>query len=271
MTFAHSSPSTGGLYSSPNDLNKFLRAILNYDLLTNADTNAWLKPQAFTSSPLTAVGAPWEIFRPTSLVSSGRPIDVYTKSGGLPGYNAYIAVIPEYEIGLSINVAGAADKDYAIVREIFSAALQNLVPGLEALARAQAAAKYAGTYTSTAGNATSSLTLSVDGGPGLKIDEWTLLDNSVLEIIAMLHRAEGAAGIDVRAYPVGAEDRWLLVVERVAGEEDTSVYAGTCETWFTLDQMRFAGLPTDELDFVVEDGEVVGVASPGLRQNLAKV
>jgi hypothetical protein len=190
----------------------------------------------------------------------------------LPGYNGYIALIPEYEIGISINVAGAGDKDYNVVSAVFSAVLESLVPSLDALARTQAAQKYAGTYTSGSGNTTSSLVLAIDDGPGLKVEKWTLLGNNVLDIVAMLNRAQGAAAIDVRAYPIGAEDRWLLVTERVgsAGEK-TGVYAGTCDGWFQLDQVRFAGLPTDEIDFVVENGKVVGAVSPGLRQQLTKV
>jgi hypothetical protein len=158
------------------------------------------------------------------------------------------------------------------VSAVFSAVLESLVPSLDTLARTQAAHKYAGTYTSGSGNTTSSLVLAVDDGPGLKVEKWTLLGNNVLDIVAMLNRAQGAAAIDVRAYPIGTEDRWLLVTERVgsAGEK-TGVYAGTCDGWFQLDQVRFAGLPTDEIDFVVENGKVVGAVSPGLRQQLAKV
>ncbi|KAH6675323.1 beta-lactamase family protein [Plectosphaerella plurivora] len=262
---------TGGLYSTPNDLSSFLRGLLNFDLLNNARTSAWLKPQAFTSSPLNSVGAPWEIYRPTSLLPDNRPLDVYTKSGGLPGYNAYIALVPEFDIGISVNVAGAGDKDYDVVRAIFSSVLETLVPGLDALARTQAAQKYAGTYTSGSGNTTSSLVMSVDDGPGLKVEKWTLLGNNVLDIVAMLNRAQGAAAIDVRAYPIGEDERWLLVTEKVGGDQGApAVYAGTCDGWFLLDQVRFAGLPTDEIDFVVKDGEVVGAVSPGLRQQLTK-
>lgn len=260
-------PSTGGLYSSPNDLSAFLRGLLNFDILSNPRTLSWLKPQAFTSSPLSSVGAPWEIYRPTSLLPADRPLDVYAKSGGLPGYNAFIALVPEYDIGISVNVAGA--EGYGVARALLSATLESLIPRLDAIARQQATAKYAGTYTSGSGNTTSSLVLTVDDGPGLKVEEWTMMGGSVLSILAQIK--ESADGVDVRAYPIGKGGRWLLFIDRVSPEtEALGIFAGMCDSWFTLDQLRFVGLPTDEIDFVIEDGEVVKAVVPGLRQELTK-
>jgi hypothetical protein len=56
---------------------------------------------------------PWEIFRLTHLTLQPRPIDVYAKSGSLPGYAAYVALVPGYEVGITVNTAGDGSSEAA--------------------------------------------------------------------------------------------------------------------------------------------------------------
>jgi hypothetical protein len=45
-----------------------------------------------------------------------------------------------------------------------------------------------------------------------------------------------------------------------------------CKTWFQVDNYRYAGLPVDELVFVVADGgRAEGIWSPGLRGKARKL
>lgn len=97
--------STAGLFSTPRNLTAYTRAILNNTLLTPAQTRTWLKPSSFAGSYAMHVGAPWEIFRLAHLTPDGRPIDVYTKSGSMPGWASYVFLVPEYNIGGTIMVA----------------------------------------------------------------------------------------------------------------------------------------------------------------------
>ncbi|KAH7016018.1 beta-lactamase/transpeptidase-like protein [Microdochium trichocladiopsis] len=80
---------TAGLYSTPKEVAEITRSILSHTLLSEARVNAWLKPAVFTSS-----------------THSARPTEIYTKEGGVPGFGSYVALVPEYGIGITINAAG---------------------------------------------------------------------------------------------------------------------------------------------------------------------
>ena len=82
-----------------------------------------------------------------------------------------------------------------------------------------------------------------------------------------------ATALDVRAYPVGEENRWRLTFEtpRRGKEVRQSMFDLACETWFRVDDFRYAGLPIDELIFLVDGDNIKGVRSPGLRQVASKL
>ncbi|KAL9949725.1 hypothetical protein ACHAQF_001655 [Verticillium nonalfalfae] len=257
--------STGGMFSTPHDLQSFIRSILNHEQLSHANTAMWLKPVVFTANPAEAVGMPWEIYRPSDLTPDGRPIETYSKTGNLPFYAAHIAFLPAYGVGLSINTAG--QEAFTAVRDLLDIVIRTLIPTLESVTRSQAEATYGGTYASETG----SLTLVVDDGPGLKIEEWMVGNGSVLDAWLKFPGREDLSSVDARAYPVGIDDRWLVYFEGHSSRNKTGIFAKQCETWIAQDGLRFAGLPIDEIDFKFEDGRVVSVTSPGLRQELLKI
>jgi hypothetical protein len=258
------STSTAGLYSTTHDLSILLHAILNSTLLTPGQTRAWLKPHAFTSST-NAVGAPWEIYRPSSLTPTPRYIDHYTKQGNVPGYSALIIVVPEYEVGVAIAVAG--EDAYPASIELFNAVEAELVPMLDELARKQAWAKYGGRYASR----NSSLELTIDSGPGMKISKWTNLGKDMLFAFDSILFGGNGTMLDARIYPVGEGERWRTVFEEDGRESREAITSTVCMTWEAVDQVRYAGLPCDEVDFQVGGrGEIVGVKIPGLRAHLYK-
>ncbi|KAM0270868.1 hypothetical protein ACHAQH_009294 [Verticillium albo-atrum] len=256
--------STGGMFSTPNDLQSFIRSVLTHKQLSRADTDMWLKPVVFTATPGDAVGMPWEIYRPEGLTPDGRPIEMYTKTGNVPFYAAHIAFLPAYGVGISINTAG--EQAFPAVMDLLDVVVRGLIPSLEALTRSQAEAVYAGTYKSETG----SLTLTVDDGPGLKIDEWTLGKGSILDAWLGFPGRENLVSVDARAYPTGEDDRWLVYFEGQPAKNKTGIFAKQCETWLTQDGLRFSGLPIDEIDFKFEGEKVVGAVSPGLRQEMVK-
>jgi CubicO group peptidase (beta-lactamase class C family) len=87
--FANFNP-TGGVWQTPNDLLAFMQAILNHKLLSAVKTRKWFQPHSLLPSLHQSVGAPWEIFRPDEInITWPRPIDLYTKSGGVDGYAGY--------------------------------------------------------------------------------------------------------------------------------------------------------------------------------------
>jgi hypothetical protein len=262
---------------TPNDLARFLRGILSYKLLSRVKTATWLKPAAFTSSTTgNAAGTPWAILRPGNVPrsSGARPLELYTMIGSVPFYGAYVALIPEYQVGIVVNIAGPGD-DIAL-RALLDLAVQNVVPVLDDLARSQAKEKYVGSYGPASGGADggSSLVLEVDNGPGLKVKQWKSGGKSVFDAwVALSGESEGASAVDVRIYPIGgAEDRWEVVFRGIPDKNETGIFETACNTWFNVDQFRYAGLSVDEVKFVVGEGGVVkGLEVPGLRQNLAKL
>ena len=67
---------TGGIWSTPNDLMKFARSILDNGLLSPVETRKWLRPRSLVPSLFQLVGAPWEIYRPNHLpLTNERPVD----------------------------------------------------------------------------------------------------------------------------------------------------------------------------------------------------
>ncbi|RSL88065.1 hypothetical protein CEP51_001891 [Fusarium floridanum] len=131
---------TAGLYATPDDLSRFVRGVLSHKLLTGPKTDTWLQPATFTSSLYSSVGMPWEIYRTKSLTPSARPVDVYTKSGDVGVYAAYIALIPEYDVGFTINAAGA--DAYITSRALLNEMTKIVVQGLDQLARSQAQSSF---------------------------------------------------------------------------------------------------------------------------------
>lgn len=90
--------SSGGLFSTTNDLARFGVAILNSTLLSPLATRKWMKPTSHTASLTYSVGAPWEITRyvhPEGTASAGKVTDLYTKLGDSGYYNGHMVLIPE--------------------------------------------------------------------------------------------------------------------------------------------------------------------------------
>ncbi|KAM0418886.1 hypothetical protein ACHAPT_012151 [Fusarium lateritium] len=253
---------TAGLYATPDDLSHFVRGVLSHDLLVGPRTDSWLQPAEFTSSVYSSVGMPWEIYRTTSLTPLPRPVDVYTKSGNVGVYAAYIALIPEYDVGFTINAAGA--DAYITSRALLDTLTTVTVQNLDQLARSQAQDRYTGRYSGKG----DSLVLVVDEGPGIKIQQWICNGDSVLEAWQQLRGGDGR--VDARIYPVGRDNRWRVVFQAVADKAKASPFGDACDSWFKVDQFRYQGLPVDEIDFTIEASRVKGLSVPGLRQTLAK-
>lgn len=58
----------------------------------------------------------------------------------------------------------------------------------------------------------------------------------------------------------------------VGGQESKiTVLSEACRSWDSVDRFRYGGSPTDELDFDIQGGKVIGVSSAGLRLSLVRV
>jgi len=133
---------TGGIYSSTSDMSKYLRYVLtHYNGLTHSLN--WFHPASYSGSINSFYGMPWEIFRTDRILQhTKRPVTFVTKSGGLPGYFSIIIMLPEYDIGITVLVAGSSEA-LAIIRELVTVPL---VQGVDAFAAKRADELYGGTY-----------------------------------------------------------------------------------------------------------------------------
>jgi hypothetical protein len=149
---------TGGIYSSSSDLSKYLRYILtHFNALT--PTLNWLHPVSASRGLNSFYGMPWEIFQTDRILKdSSGTVRFVTKSGGLPGYTSIIMTIPEYDLGITILVAGPPAFTEKL-REIVTVAT---VRAAEDVAIRQLASRYAGTYTSSNPSLNSTVTLKAD-------------------------------------------------------------------------------------------------------------
>ncbi|KAI8633034.1 putative penicillin-binding protein [Xylariaceae sp. FL1651] len=160
---------TGGVYSSSNDLAKFGRSILLHKQLSALDTRRWMKPKSHTASLYFSVGSPWEIWRTRGQVTSGRVVDLYTKSGSVGQYNSHLILIPDYGVAISILAAGSSSgSTISIMAEMV---LQSLIPVLETRALNEACRSLCGTYESAQASLNSSITISADA-EALYLRQW---------------------------------------------------------------------------------------------------
>ncbi|KAH7310754.1 beta-lactamase/transpeptidase-like protein [Stachybotrys elegans] len=272
----------GGYYSSSNDLAKFGRGILSYQLLSEAATKAWLKPRSHTASLGISVGSPWEIGRANNLTVDGRVIDVYTKNGGVGDYLSLFILVPDYGLVLSIESAGELSRG-AIQFGISDIILPPLVRALEAAGKAEAQTVYAGTYTGASTNST--VTLEIDNEAGLHVASWIIDGRDIKEAYIRLSSALGApAGppyLVVRLVPAqlegGGQVAWRAVFvttppEAVPQINQLFIIHMACQSWFNMDPITYGMRSLNEFIFQVDEdaGKAGSLILPAFRQTLKR-
>ncbi|KAF4446898.1 UPF0214 protein yfeW [Fusarium austroafricanum] len=280
--------SAGGMFSSVSDMLLLAEGILSNKFLTPVQTRKWMKPESNTASWGYQVGGPWEILRGDNLTTDGRLIDIYTKSGDLGLYHTQTVLIPDYDIVISIMSGGLeASANPYVTGTILSAVLQNLLPAIEKVGRDDAKDDFAGDYEDKETNSTISFT--IDNGPGLKIKSWQIRGFDVLNNVGNFNfnALESNAStktpyVDARVYPSNLNKKgqtaWRAVFDRTPDEAkakyDSALFFknGTCQTWFMQDRMVYDYLPLDLFVFQEgEEGASEAVRSPGFNVTLTKV
>ncbi|TDZ35250.1 Beta-lactamase-like protein [Colletotrichum spinosum] len=250
--------SAGGIYTNTRDLLAFGSAILSDAL--NTSSSSWLKPRSFTTSSGYSIGAPWEILSTTTLLPSQVPIHIYTKSGDLGLYSNLFLLVPDYDITISILTGGPASTQFLFPMQIISPAIEALIPALEEANKEAAHAAFAGTYADPETNST--LTLSIDDGPGLSLTTLTVRGFDVLSNIPNYGTSPSKKTFNVtaRIYPTNLRENgtwsWRAVYKNNdEAEVDDKLFfsQGGCQTWGLIDRSTYNYLALD--DFVVALGE----------------
>ncbi|KAF3766158.1 beta-lactamase/transpeptidase-like protein, partial [Cryphonectria parasitica EP155] len=252
----------GGFYSTPNDLITLGSAILNGSLLGSSGTRKWLKPVSSTSTLGRSMGAPWEILRSTNLTADDRLIELYTKGGDIGDYHSKLCLIPDYDLVVTILTAGS-EADFQLSFSILSQLLTILLPAIEQAGKDEVAATGM-TSTFTDASSGSSITLSVDDGPGLNISNWIVRGHDVGDLYASSAIAGSGAPVRPRLYPTGLHTEvndtqaiwaWRVVFDAGTAEsaaENDAQFAWpgqSCQTWANMDRFPYGFDSIDDFVF----------------------
>jgi hypothetical protein len=231
-----------------------------------------MKPLTHTADLRFSVGAPWEIYR-LQLPSTSRVIDLYTKNGGIGVYSSEIVLVPEWDIGISILVAGSG----STLSRIFQMIAEVMGPALEAAARKQADAAYSGHYVSSDPKLNSSITITTDDSlSGLGITSWISNGTNMLDTVALLL----VPNPSIRLYSTGLKKKlsdgsslvsWRAVIDDMDQSNATSVFP-TCTNWGGVDGLMYGTIATDDFVFTLgRDGVAESVEPRVLRSRLNRV
>jgi CubicO group peptidase (beta-lactamase class C family) len=259
---------TGGIYSSTNDLSKYLRYILNHYNAIATGVN-WILPVSPSEGLNNLYGMPWEIFQTDRILEgSKRTVRFITKSGGLPGYTSVIATVPEYDLGITILVTGKP----GIFSKLLDAVGKTIVRAAEEVAIRQLQERYVGTYTSTNQTLNSTITLTADKR-GLVVERFISNGTDVME---------GAFSVSSRTYVQLTPtllyrdeknqqgELWRMVQSDTHSDTERSIWDDFCMT--NVDEALYAGKGFNELVFwnAGEDGKFVEIELSAFRVNMTR-
>jgi hypothetical protein len=276
-----------------------MRSILDYTIFDTPDqVRQWLKPQSTTSSINNLVGRPWEIQRTDNLVPENpHTVDIFSKSGGAPGYVSQFSVVDQYGVGFVVLTAGPREAPTASI--LNEAIISTLIPAVDSEARQQAE-KYTGTFTPVFSISTETadqgfspkLVLSMDNGTGIKIESLTRSGSDILKgiqkIWASVLPQVGILNPDMRIYPTeieraalgedGVVDQDWRISFDIVPSDNAAIsdlpgqgrLSKMCSSWQTIDWLYYGGKSLDRIVFKVNqtDGTVLGVNIPFLRSGL---
>lgn len=256
---------TGGLYASASDLSKFLRYILRHYNAIATGVN-WLMPASWSTEIHTFYGMPWEILRSNSVLEhSERAVTIVTKSGGLPGYTSQVLLLPEYDLGVTILVAGTGK----LLKELRDIVLPEVIRAAEAAVWNHMATVNTKDMVTTEPNLNSSLSLETSPSHGLAIKSFISNGTDVLNTV--IPRFLGLSLIPGNTSSWHAQlvptllfkdeklqegEIWRMVVveDRVEKQSGHKLFDDFCLT--DVDTTEYGGLPLNEVVFWHEAGLV---------------
>jgi hypothetical protein len=262
--------SAGAIFSSPKDMASFGRAILSNALVDPVITRRWLKPATHTSSLRFSVGAPWEIYS----FSTPRRIDLYTKAGDIGMYSSFLGLSPDHDAGFTVLVAG--ENSHQMTSTISELVADILLPSLDNVAKNQALERFVGTYALTSDTFNSSITITADDGPGLRVEEWISNSVDMYETLMTLQHVTDRSAISIRLQPNGLQtsDRvgFSGVIYALPIPPNTGPILGSCISWIALESLIYANIGLSEFEFGLDDrGDAMSISPRALRVTLPRL
>ncbi|KAJ6007095.1 hypothetical protein N7499_000759 [Penicillium canescens] len=262
----------GGVFSSSKDMATVGRAILSSALVDPAITRRWLKPATHTSSLQHSVGAPWEIY---SFTTDSRRVDLYSKAGDIGVYSSFIGLSPDYNAGFTVLLAGDSNPHQmtATVAEMIA---DLVLPTLEEVARIQASQRFAGTYSLSRDGSNSSITITADDGPGLKITEWISNSVDMFETLMALEKVTDRAALSIRLQPNGLQTAgrtsFSAVIHAASSASNAGPILSSCLSWILLDSFVYGNIGLTEFEFELDDnGDAAAISPRALRITIPRV
>ncbi|KAF2033438.1 beta-lactamase/transpeptidase-like protein [Setomelanomma holmii] len=261
---------TGGIYSSTTDMSKYLRYVLTHYNAIATGVN-WLHPVSPAEGLHSFYGMPWEIFHTDrALKDSKRTVRFITKGGSLPGYFSIIAVVPEYDLGITMLIAGEQD----MLSKVLDSVGAPIVRAAEEVAIRQLHERYAGTYTTTNRTLNSTITLVADTR-GLVVERFISNGTNVLEAAFTKYNGHSYAQLTptllFRDEKKQRGELWRMVVgaERIPPKEP-SIWDDFCPT--NIETGMYAGVGFNELVFwdKEKDGQFGTVELSAFRVNMTR-
>lgn len=274
------------MYSSPNDLSTIGRAILSSKLIKPALTRRWLNPISYSSEFVAAIGAPWGVRRIQlgPLTQPHRTLSAFTKAGTFRKYTAFLSLLRDFNIGITIMIAGQPAMTNFQGADVLGAAL---IPAYDAVARDDADKLYSGTYVALVPEGapkTTWLTISTNPNkPGLGVGPWYSNGTDMLQLALKLQSGAQvkALNAEARLYYTQLESKTANGGKNQAWKavfEDTGfpaygqpMFSTSCGSWVATTGITYGTRPLDEFVFNIDaNGEVVSVLNLALRQTYYK-
>jgi CubicO group peptidase (beta-lactamase class C family) len=263
---------TGGIYSSSTDLSKYLRYILTHFNSITTSLN-WMNMVSPSKDLHTFYGMPWEIFQSDRILSnSQRTVRFVTKGGGLPSYTSLIILVPEYDLGITLLLAGPPNF-FSKLLEMVSV---QVVRAAEQLAISQLEQLYAGNFVAPDPHLNSSMTLAADHR-GLFIEKF--ISNGTDVFNERLAKFVGSKKLLIRMVPTllyrdeisKRGEKWRFLVGAEPSEEKEDIWDDFCPT--NVETLLYAGRPWNEIVLwqAGNGGSFNDLELPAYRVNLTRI
>ncbi|KAE8550375.1 hypothetical protein TMatcc_008397 [Talaromyces marneffei ATCC 18224] len=137
---------------------------------------------------------------------------------------------------------------------------------------------YTGTYSAQdTAKVNSSFVISIDDGPGLKLEQWASDSQDISQVVKALNGIETP---DIQLYPTRLQQKqngcvhqsFRAVFGSTSSGGSLGLVTGSSISWKLVDSYRSGNIGVDEFLFELDagTGEVVSVSPRALRQTLQK-
>ncbi|KAK6842737.1 beta-lactamase family protein [Apiospora arundinis] len=280
---------SGNMYASTGDLTTLGRAIMGSTVLKPLLTRRWLKPVTYSSDNVAAVGMPWGLRRlRLSRDNPHRTVTAFTKAGGVGDYSSLLTILPEFDLGITVMVAGPSTAGGIWSMADYIGAV--VLPAYDAATRDDANSRYGGRYVADPAvypNLQSSIEFTTDPAkPGLGVGTWVSNGTDMIPVAQSLQsgmavpsdpNGGNATMASVRLYYTGLQsgtrEAFKAVFEGQGAPDNPGTgFSTDCGTWIDYTGVTYAGMPLDEFIFESDSsGKVLSVKNLALNVTLQKV